>query len=149
MIAVKLSTKTRYGLRALIQLARNYGGDRPVPISHVAKSESLSESYLEQLFSKLRRAELVSSVRGAQGGYFLSRHPKEIVVSEIIGALEGTIHLADCVDYGKCRMDDCCPAKLLWEKVSRSIDSVTSQKSLQDVIDEYDQRRCELGLAES
>ncbi|PIE54166.1 MAG: transcriptional regulator [Dethiosulfovibrio peptidovorans] len=143
---MKLSTKTRYGLRALIQLARNYNGNRPVTISQVANSEALPENYLEQLFSKLRRAELVSSVRGAHGGYFLSRHPRDIVVSDIIGALEGTIHLADCVDYGECKRDSYCPARILWEKLSRSIDSLTSQMTLQDVIDEYDQRRCELEL---
>ncbi|EFC90163.1 MULTISPECIES: RrF2 family transcriptional regulator [Dethiosulfovibrio] len=138
---MKLSTKTRYGLRAMIDLARGYGTGRPISISEVAKNQTLSESYLEQLFSKLRKSGLVSSVRGAQGGYLLSRDPKEILTSEIIDSLEGPISLADCVDYGTCERGGCCPARFLWEKVSDSIERVTSSTTLWDIIEEYD-REC-------
>ena len=135
---MKLSTKTRYGLRAMVDLARGYDSKKPISISEVARRQNLSESYLEQLFAKLRRAELVKSVRGAQGGYLLSRAPAEIMASEIIAALEGSISFADCVDAGTCERGGCCPARILWEKMSKSVQKVTSETSLQGLIDEYD-----------
>ncbi|SMG21088.1 RrF2 family transcriptional regulator [Dethiosulfovibrio salsuginis] len=137
---MKLSTKTRYGLRAMIDLAKGYGTEKPISISEVARNQSLSESYLEQLFAKLRRSGLVSSVRGAQGGYLLSRHPSEIFADEIVDALEGPISISDCVDHGTCDRGGCCPARFLWEKVAEAIKSVTSRTSLQDIIEEYELR---------
>ncbi len=134
---MKLSTKTRYGLRAMIDLAKGYGTGKPISISEVAREQSLSESYLEQLFAKLRRAGLVSSVRGAQGGYLLGRDPSEIFADQIIEALEGPISISDCVDYGTCDRGGCCPARFLWEKVSVAIKSSTSRTSLKALIDEY------------
>lgn len=126
----------------MIDLAIGHGSGRPIPISEVAKKQSLSESYLEQLFSKLRKSGLVTSVRGAQGGYLLSRAPDEISADEIITALEGAISISDCVDYGDCIRKDCCPARFLWEKVSRTIQQATSQISLQDILDEH-KDKCE------
>ncbi len=134
---MKLSTKTRYGLRAMIDLAIDYGTGRPISISEVAKKQSLSESYLEQLFARLRKGGLVISIRGAQGGYLLSRKPEEISADQIITALEGPISISDCVDFGTCDRGGCCPARVLWEKVSSAIQRATSETSLQDIIDEY------------
>lgn len=141
VITIKLSTKTRYGLRAMIDLAMGHDAGRPIPISEVAKKQSLSESYLEQLFSRLRKSGLVDSVRGAQGGYLLSRTPDEIRADQIITALEGGISITDCVDYGDCERKDCCPARFLWEKVAGAIQQSTSQISLQDIVDEY-RKKC-------
>ena len=81
---MKLSTKTRYGLRALLELVRQYDGRTPLSITDIASKENISERYLEQLFLKLRRDGLIESVRGPQGGYLLSRAPMEITVAEVV-----------------------------------------------------------------
>ena len=93
---MKLSTKGRYSVTALYELALHYG-EGVVPIKTIAKSQGISENYLEQLMLPLRRAGLVESVRGAQGGYTLSRPPAEVTIGEIITAVEGPIALVDCL----------------------------------------------------
>src|SRR3712207_5605044 len=97
---MKLSTKGRYGVRAMVDLAINYS-ESPVSIKSIAGRQNISELYLEQLFSPLRKAKLIKSVRGAQGGYVLSKHPKEISVSDIIDVLEGPIEISSCIDSGR------------------------------------------------
>src|SRR3712207_9413120 len=84
---MKLSTKGRYGVRAMVDLAINYGKE-PISIKNISKRQSISEYYLEQLFASLRRAGLIKSIRGAQGGYILNREPKDITVSDILEPLE-------------------------------------------------------------
>ena len=105
---MKLSTKGRYGLRAAVALAM-YAKDEPVSISTIAAREELSESYLEQLFAKLKKAGLVHSIRGTNGGYQLSRPAEDISVGDVLRALEGNMVIVDCPDsesqcakYGSC-----------------------------------------------
>ncbi|KMJ93100.1 transcriptional regulator, partial [Clostridium botulinum C str. Stockholm] len=127
---MKLSTKGRYGVRAMVDLAINYS-ESPVSIKSIAGRQNISELYLEQLFSPLRKAKLIKSVRGAQGGYVLSKHPKEISVSDIIDVLEGPIEISSCIDSGECNNMEVCPSRLLWEKIKNSIDEVTKSITLQ------------------
>lgn len=89
---MKLSTKGKYGIRAMVDLAIHYG-DTPVSIKSIAQRQKISEYYLEQLFSPLRRAKLIKSVRGAQGGYVLNREPKDITIADIMNVLEDILKL--------------------------------------------------------
>lgn len=133
---MKLSTKGRYGVRAMVDLAANYGG-APVSIKTISKRENLSEYYLEQLFSPLRRANIIRSIRGAQGGYVLCKPPSEITVGDIMTILEGPIEIADCIDGVECSSSECCATKAVWEKIKNSIDSVMNSITLQDIIDDH------------
>ncbi|GAB6149762.1 RrF2 family transcriptional regulator [Clostridium novyi] len=133
---MKLSTKGRYGVRAMVDLAINYG-ESPMSIKSIAKRQNISELYLEQLFSPLRKAKLIKSIRGAQGGYVLNKHPKDISVSDIINVLEGPIEISSCVDTGECDNMNVCPTRLLWKKIKKSIDEVTESITLQDMANDY------------
>ena len=103
---MKLSTKGRYGVKAMVDLAINYG-EQPVSIKSISERQSISEYYLEQLFSSLRKAKLIKSVRGSQGGYLLNRAPEEITIYEIINVLEGPIEISTCLHDEECTNIDC------------------------------------------
>ena len=133
---MKLSTKGRYGVKAMVELAINYGG-APLSIKTISKRQNISEYYLEQLFSPLRKAKLINSIRGAQGGYILGREPKEIKISDIMYVLEGPIEIADCIEGVACDNIDCCATRLLWTKIKNSIDEVMEGITLQDIVDDY------------
>ena len=134
---MKLSTKGLYGLKAMVELAINYGG-APLSIKTISKRQNISEYYLEQLFSPLRKAKLITSIRGAQGGYVLSREPKDITVAEIMYVLEGPIEIAECIDGVSCDNLDCCATRLLWAKIKNSIDDVMKSVTLQDIVNDYE-----------
>ena len=104
---MKLSTKGRYGVKAMVELAINYG-DSPLSIKTISQRQGISEYYLEQLFTTLRKEKLINSIRGAQGGYILGREPKDIKVSDIMYVLEGPIEIADCIEGVACNNIDCC-----------------------------------------
>lgn len=133
---MKLSTKGRYGVKAMVDLAIHYGG-APVSIKNISERQNISEYYLEQLFSPLRKANLIKSVRGAQGGYVLSKAPKDITIAEIMQVLEGPIEISNCLEEKSCNNVDCCATRLLWAKIKNSIDSVTKSTTLQDILDDY------------
>lgn len=134
---MKLSTKGRYGVKAMVEIAINYG-DVPLSIKTISKRQNISEYYLEQLFSPLRKANLIKSIRGAQGGYVLSREPKDITIADIIDVLEGPIEIAECVDGASCDNIDFCATRLLWAKIKNSIDDVMKSVTLQDIVDDYE-----------
>ena len=99
---MKLSTKGRYGLKAMFELSLNHSKG-PVSIKSIASKQNIPEQYLEQIFSKLKKANLIKSVRGAQGGYLLSRRASDITVYDILVVLEGPISISDCLsDEGVC-----------------------------------------------
>ncbi|NGT30883.1 Rrf2 family transcriptional regulator [Clostridium perfringens] len=133
---MKLSTKGRYGVKAMVDLAIHYGG-LPVSIKSISQRQNISEYYLEQLFSSLRKAKLIKSIRGAQGGYILNRQPEDITVSDIIEVLEGPIEISDCLDGVTCNNVDCCATRLLWKKIKTSIDEVTNSVTLKDIVEDY------------
>lgn len=133
---MKLSTKGRYGVKAMVDLAINYG-EAPVSIKTISRRQNISEYYLEQLFSPLRKAKLIRSIRGAQGGYVLNKEPKDIKVSEIMFVLEGPIEIADCIDGVECNNIECCATRMLWKKIKTSIDDVMESITLQDIVNDY------------
>lgn len=137
---MKLSTKGRYGVRAMVALAFSYGST-PISIKTISKKENLSEYYLEQLFSPLRRANLIRSIRGAQGGYVLCKPPSEITVGDIMTVLEGPIEVADCIDGIGCPIENDCTTKAVWAKVKKSIDDVLNSITLQDIVDDYEKTK--------
>ena len=94
---MKLSTKGRYGIHAMYDLALYGSGDTPQPTKAIAERQNIPEAYLEQLISQLRRSGLVKSVRGAQGGYLLAREPDKISVGEVLRTLEGELAMVDCL----------------------------------------------------
>jgi Rrf2 family cysteine metabolism transcriptional repressor len=133
---MKLSTKGRYGVKAMVDLAINQS-DTPVSIKSISERQNISEYYLEQLFLPLRKANLIKSTRGAQGGYVLNKNPEEITIGQIIYVLEGPIEISDCVDGASCSNGDSCATRLLWEKIKKSIDNVLDTTTLQDILDDY------------
>ncbi|WP_406676515.1 RrF2 family transcriptional regulator [Moorella sp. ACPs] len=133
---MKLSTRGEYGLRAMFDLAQHYG-EGPIPIKSVAERQDISEHYLEQLIAVLRKAGLVKSVRGAQGGYILSRDPEEITVGDIIRVLEGPIAPVECLNASEgegCERAETCVTRGIWEKVRDSISSVLDSFTLADMV---------------
>lgn len=140
---MKLSTKGRYGLMAMFQLALEFGKG-PIPLNNIASEQGLSESYLEQLFSTLRKDGLINSVRGAQGGYMLAYEPSKITVGQVLRSLEGDMSPAECV--GNDPATDCakeygCATKLVLIKIKKSIDEVIDSISLANMIDEVEYQK--------
>ena len=120
---MKLSTKGRYGLRAMIDLAQ-YSGDAPVSIISISERQDISERYLEQLVALLRKAGLVRSIRGAGGGYVLAKDMKEISVGDILRALEGSLEPVECPGLdpaGGCKSADSCVSKYVWKRINESL----------------------------
>ncbi len=135
---MKLSTKGRYGLRALIDLAV-YSGDETVSIASIASRQNISESYLEQLIAKLRKAGLVTSVRGAGGGYKLAKPAEEISVGDILRALEGSLDPVECPglkEESACDSSDFCVTKYVWQKINDSINQTVDGISLSRLVEE-------------
>lgn len=134
---MKLSTRGRYGIHAMYELAANYGGS-PVSIKSVAEKQNIPEAYLEQLIAVLRKDELVVSIRGAQGGYRLSRPPEEITVGDVLRSLEGGLKLIDCLEEEEsCGKSCACPSRIVWKKLSDGLNAIVDSITLRDMIDEY------------
>ena len=129
---MKLSTKSTYGLRAMLNIAMS-GADGVVSITDISKKEGISVAYLEQLLNKLRHRGLIDSIRGPKGGYVLSKNTSGITVGDIVTALEGNIYPVHCIAAGKgaraCKKSSGCVPKLVWMKLAKSIsdclDSIT------------------------
>lgn len=133
---MKLSTKGRYGVKAMVDLAINYGV-QPISIKSISERQHISEYYLEQLFSTLRKSGLIKSIRGARGGYVLNRIPEEITVAEVMYVLEGPIEISDCLENGSCNNIESCATRLLWERVKNSLDNVLKSTTLSDMVIDY------------
>ncbi len=137
---MKLSTKGRYGLRAMVDLALHYD-EGYISLRHIAERQEISEGYLEQVFAMLKKEGLVRSARGAQGGYKLSYRPEDITVGMVLRALEGSLAPVDCVDGvnpSRCSRYDECVTKLIWEKMRDCLDEVVDSISLKDLILKYE-----------
>ncbi len=135
---MKLSTRGRYGLRAMLDIAINQG-DGPITLNSISERQGISVGYLEQLMVPLKKEGLIRSVRGAQGGYLLAREPDKITVGDIIRALEGPIAPVACVseDYPEeCDRAEGCVTRLVWAKVRDSIAQVLDSLTLADLMEE-------------
>jgi Rrf2 family protein len=132
---MKLSTRTRYAIRAILELAENFGRG-PLQTRVIAKHQDISIKYLEQLMSLLKSADLVRSVRGAKGGYMLSKPPEKIKLSDVFVIFEGPVVTVECVaNENYCARAVDCIARQVWSEVQRAVKNVLQSMTLQDAID--------------
>ena len=131
---MKLSTRGRYGIHAMYDLAVN--ADRgPQSIKAIAEREDIPEAYLEQLIAVLKKQKLVNSTRGAQGGYALARRPEEITVR----ALEGGLNLVECLQETETCGHTCdCPSRIVWMKIQAGLDSIVDGITLKDMVEDHE-----------
>ena len=130
---MRLTTKGRYAVTAMLDLAL-HGEDGPVSLADISGRQNISLSYLEQLFAKLRRNELVRSVRGPGGGYLLARNLQEIFVAEIIDAVNEAVDATGCRGSGDCQQGEVCLTHHLWDDLSQQIHGFLSQISLANLV---------------
>lgn len=132
---MKISTKGRYALRLMLDLASNDSGT-PIRLKDVAKRQGISEKYLEQIISILNKAGFVRSVRGPQGGYSLSRTPADYTVGMILRLTEGSLCPVDCAaeENGSCDREDTCVTRMLWKKLDDAISGVVDHVSLEELL---------------
>jgi Rrf2 family protein len=130
---MKLTTKGRYGLRFMMELAEHYGSG-PVLVETISKNQNISANYIHVLVTSLKTAGLVRAVRGPNGGYELARDPASITVSVIIESLEGTTSLVDCASNPcSCPRFDGCAARELWSEVDAAVNAVLTTRTLADL----------------
>lgn len=134
---MKISTKGKYGLRAMIDLAQ-YSEQEAVSISSIAQRQKISESYLEQLVAKLRKAGLVVSIRGAAGGYRLARPAAGISVGDVLRALEGDVRAVICTAQTEegCEGEELCVTKYVWQRINESIEKTVDEMMLDQLVAE-------------
>lgn len=138
---MKLSTKGRYGLRAVIDLAM-HDNEEAVALSQIAERQGISMNYLEQLIAKLKKAGIVNGIRGAQGGYKLAESADKISVGAILRALEGDLSPVDCSEVSgtegssSCTKSDSCVTKYVWKRISDSINEAVDGIMLSELVDE-------------
>lgn len=133
---MKLSTKGRYGLRAIIDLARN-SEEAPVSIGSISGRQDISEGYLEQLVALLKKAGLVKSIRGAGGGYVLAKEMHDISVGDVLRALEGSLEPVKCAAFYSeegCMASDGCVTKYVWQRINDSINQTVDEIKLDELV---------------
>jgi len=131
---MKLSTRTRYAVRAIIELAQN-DNNKPLQLKIIAQRQDISVKYLEQLMAVLRSAGFVRSVRGSKGGYVLAKPPNMIKLNDVMHRLEGTIATVECVENENyCLRSADCAARYLWRKVEQAIEQALESITLQDLV---------------
>lgn len=141
---MKLSTKGRYGLRALIDLAQS-GEEGPVSITSISDRQNISERYLEQLMGMLKKSGLVKSIRGAGGGYVLAKDASDISVGDILRSLEGSLDPVDCSALNPeegCQIADSCVTKYVWQRINESINRTVDEIKLDQLVEESRNMRC-------
>ena len=134
---MKISTKGKYGLRAMIDLAQ-YSEQEAVSISSIAQRQKISESYLEQLVAKLKKAGLVISIRGAAGGYRLARPASDISVGDVLRALEGDVRAVICTAQTEegCEGEELCVTKYVWQRINESIEKTVDEMMIDQLVAE-------------
>ena len=131
---MKISSRLRYGLRLLLDLAINYQKG-PILLKDIARCEKISKKYLEQIVITLRNSGLIKATRGSKGGYYLTRSPKKIKLSEIYKILEGSFSPVDCLDAPQiCSLKNICQTRKLWFDLSQSVKKTFGTLTLADLI---------------
>jgi len=132
---MRITTKGRYGLRAVINLAMA-NHSRPVSIGSIAADEKVSSEFLEQIFFKLKKAGIIRSIRGPGGGFVLDRKPQEISVHDILEAVGETHGLVPCTLHAKilCEREDQCPAHEIWQGLQKTMETYLSNVTLKDIL---------------
>ncbi len=134
---MKISAKAEYALKAMYEIARHTQKNININVSEIAQLQGIPKAYLEQLIVHLKKAGLVRSIRGAKGGYVLSRNAGEINANEIIEAVEGPMDLGHCIGSKACSKSDKCVANDVVQQLRQSIDNVLNNITLQYFIDKY------------
>ncbi len=142
---MKLTTKGRYAVTAMLDLAL-YGENTPITLSDISKRQGISLSYLEQLFSRLRRNDLVVSTRGPGGGYQLSRAAEEIVIADVITAVDESVDATRCQGQGNCHKEQPCITHDLWVDLSEQIHNFLSGINLAQLVERRSAREQMLNL---
>ncbi len=138
---MKISTRGRYGVRILLDLALNEQ-ETPRMIREIAESQKISEKYISRLIIELRRAGLVQSVRGSRGGYRLAQRPADLTLLKIIETMEGPIRLVECLSTPEyCQQSDDCVARSVWDLVNHDIRQKLESLTLQDLLDRLAQKK--------
>ena len=131
---MKLSSRSRYGFAAALQLAANYG-NKPLTIKTIAESSDISSKYFEQLIALLIRGGFVSSIRGPKGGYILTRSPDEVKLSQVVSALEGPLTDSDCAKHARfAKACNDCAICSVWNKAHDAMWSIFDALTLQDLV---------------
>lgn len=137
---MKISTKGRYALRLMLDLAINYTGEY-ISIKSIAARQDISEKYLEQIITQLNRAGYVRSVRGAQGGYMLAKPPSEYTVGMILRVMEGSLAPVSCLDeVDSCDMASRCVTVDVWHKIQKAVEDVVDHITLADLVASYQEK---------
>ncbi len=139
---MKVSTKGRYGLKAVVDLAVNHE-DGMISIKSIAQRQGLSENYLEQLFASLKKSGIIKSVRGAQGGYMLAKPDDRITVGDVLRALEGALFPVECMDFDyptECDKSDTCVTAPVWAKLRDKINEVVDSITISDLVKDYESK---------
>ncbi len=133
---MRITTKVRYGLRALLEIATRSKDREPIPLSAISDSQEISRKYLEQLVGALRKANLVGSRKGVRGGYYLVREPSEISLWDVITSLEGRVPLVDCIPHPElCSRSAFCTTRSIWELLDTRLEEFWRGFTLQDLLD--------------
>lgn len=132
---MKISTKGRYALRTMLELAKNQG-NKPLPVKEISARQDISDKYLEQIIAVLNKAGYVKSVRGPQGGYILLKDPKDCTVGMILRLTEGSLAPVECLEYEKntCPRKDTCATVKVWEKIDSAVKNVVDNITLEDLL---------------
>lgn len=133
---MRISTKGRYAVRLMLDLATNYSGE-PIRLKDVAKRQDVSDKYLEQIISTLNKAGYVRSVRGPMGGYSLQRPPEEYTIGMILRLTEGSLAPVECVEdtLSDCNRAESCVTRILWKKLNDAINDVVDHITLEDLLE--------------
>lgn len=138
---MKLSTRGRYGVRLMFDLALHYG-DGPIFLKDIAERQAISAKYLWQLINPLKTTRLIISTRGAHGGYILGRAPENICLKEILDVLEGSLCLVDCVDNPSiCDRAPSCVSRDIWEEVSKGMRQTLENITLAEMVKRAKEKR--------
>jgi Rrf2 family protein len=133
---MRISSRCEYGLRAMVYLAE-HGEDRPVPLTEIVASEGIPGPFLERILSRLREGGLVTTTRGASGGYQLARDACAIPVGDVVTALEGPLALVGCVpDNAACDRSDSCASRTVWRRLDSAISGALNDITLRDLTKE-------------
>jgi len=134
---MRITTKGRYGIRAVVMLASASDG-KPIAISKIAQDEEVSAEFLEQIFFRLKKSGLIKSLRGPRGGFLLGRNPEDISLHDILAAVDEAVAPAPCADPERdyaCARDELCPTRPMWQELSAIVNGYLSRVSVKDLLD--------------
>jgi len=135
---LKLSTRSRYGLRLLFELSLDYGNNNYLFLKDISGRQGISEKYLSNIIIPLKAAKIVNSSRGAHGGYTLAKPPEKVTVKEVIDILEGNSIVVECLNNSAvCDRINQCPTQDLWRKLESVINNFLASVTLRDIVDDY------------